>query len=230
MPSTPTTIKAALESLDFSSLIGLDEDQWFEGKQRGAYALETPSGRYELAKDVCAFANSEGGYLLIGLKMDHLIEENTDRVRELDLCRNLEFDAGKYEGIISELIHPRCSDLRVSWIAQSSQPELGLGVIEIPVQPNERKFFLTAKVVEDDDRMREIVFGLSIRKKSASEPMAIEQLYTMMQKGKSPIAETLTRIEDKVGLLIRERETPLTPRESPSDGIARRIDRLFTES
>jgi hypothetical protein len=45
-------------------LVGLEEAVDFEAKSE-LYDLDTPGGRYELAKDVSAFANASGGCLVI---------------------------------------------------------------------------------------------------------------------------------------------------------------------
>ena len=52
------SIKVVLETRQFAALLGLDEDTWLEAKGRNPYNLDTPAGRYELAKDVTAFAVS----------------------------------------------------------------------------------------------------------------------------------------------------------------------------
>jgi len=222
-------IRRALQDRHFEPLVGLDEANWFEAKQSAAYNLGTPSGRYELAKDVCAFANSDGGFLLIGLNTERLIEQNTDRVVSLDLCAHANFDPAQYEGIIREYVHPEIANLQVGWIPAASQPDIGLGVIEIPPQQSERKYFLTARVVEDAQALRQIVFGLSRRNKSGNDPLSIREVYEMMQKGKSTTSQQLGRIEEKVDALI-VRSAAAVPAESSSQQLDRRIEDLLTES
>jgi predicted HTH transcriptional regulator len=222
-------IRRALEDRQFERLVGLDEDNWFEAKQSAGYKLDTPSGRYELAKDVCAFANSDGGFLLVGLNTDRLIEQNTDRVVSLDLCARANFDSSRYEGIIREYVHPEIANLQVRWIPAASQSDVGLGVIEIPPQESERKYFLTARVVEDAQTLRQIVFGLSRRNKSGNDPLSIKEVYEMMQKGKSTTSQQLGRIEEKVDALIT-RSAAAVPAESSSQQLDRRIEDLLTES
>jgi len=222
-------VRVALQNGDFESLVGLNEDLWFEAKQKTAYDLDNPAGRYELAKDVCAFANSEGGFILLGLNTDHLIEENTDRVASLDAFRREEFDVRKYEGVIREYVYPRIGGLIIAWRPNASQPDLGLGVIEIPSQNAEQKYFLTSNVVEDDHSIRKIVFGLSRRTKSANDPLSVQELHSIMQKGKSAVSEKLASMEEKLDALLHARSVPLEPAESPTERLNRRIDQLFTD-
>jgi predicted HTH transcriptional regulator len=223
-----STVRHILDSRKFEELLGLHEDTFFEAKQSTAYSLDTAAGRYELAKDVSAFANAEGGFVLVGLVTEHLIEQNADRVQKLDLCRREDFDLGKYEGIIKEHIHPKIEGLSVTWLAHASDGSLGLGVIEIPRQDDDRKYFLTARVVEDSTNVRQIVFGLCRRNVSANDPLSINDLYEIVRKGKSPLSEKLTRLEEKVDAILLARSAP-QPAESASERLSARIQELFEQ-
>jgi len=70
-------IKVILDTRQFDQLIGREEDAWFEAKQRSPYDLTPPTGRYELAKDVSAFANADGGLLVVGLTTTRVAETRT---------------------------------------------------------------------------------------------------------------------------------------------------------
>ena len=59
-------LRALLEARRFARLIGEAEAVSLEVKQE-PYDLDAAAGRYELAKDVSALANSGGGHLLVGL-------------------------------------------------------------------------------------------------------------------------------------------------------------------
>jgi predicted HTH transcriptional regulator len=61
-------IKHIVESNLFDSLIDQNEDTWFEAKKKNPYDFSTAAGHYELAKDVCGFANAEGGFILVGFE------------------------------------------------------------------------------------------------------------------------------------------------------------------
>jgi predicted HTH transcriptional regulator len=222
-------IREILQSRRFESRLGVNEDLWFEAKQKIAYDLDTAAGRYEFAKDICAFANGEGGFLLLGLRTDHLIEENTDRVVSIDLFPHADFDPPKYEGVLREYVYPRIANLSVAWIADSSQPDMGLGVIEVPPQDSERKYFLTANVFEGDRSIPQIVFGLSRRNKSANDPLSAQELHSMMQKGKSLMSEKLARVEEKIDALLHARSLPAKPTESSLERLDERIEQLFKD-
>jgi len=116
-----------------------------------------PAGRYELAKDVSAFANADGGILIIGLTTTPLVEARTERVTGNDLCTEAEFNVGQYVGIINDYIYPHIKDLKVYWTPVNPGATQGLGVIEIPAQSSKLKYFLMARVVESGTQIKQIV-------------------------------------------------------------------------
>jgi hypothetical protein len=63
----------------------MPEDLFLEVKGMVPYDLTTPSGRFQLAKDVSAFANAEGGHLLIGFIHEKLPTQRIDQIKELQL-------------------------------------------------------------------------------------------------------------------------------------------------
>jgi len=83
------SIKAILDARQFDALIGLDENTWLEAKGRVPYDFGTPAGRYELAKDTAAFANAEGGILLVGLATAPAPDAKTESLSAFALCSPL---------------------------------------------------------------------------------------------------------------------------------------------
>lgn len=60
-------LQQIVDSSTFDTLIGEVENAEFECKAQ-PYAIETDSGKRELAKDASAFANASGGFIFIGIK------------------------------------------------------------------------------------------------------------------------------------------------------------------
>jgi predicted HTH transcriptional regulator len=81
------SIKTILDNRQFDLLIGQEEDTWFEAKGRNPYDFTTPAGRYELAKDVSAFANADGGILVVGLATAPLADVQKERVTAIRSLR-----------------------------------------------------------------------------------------------------------------------------------------------
>src|ERR1700753_2241832 len=72
--STQAELIGALNAGEYEKVLGTAECAWLDAKQ-SPYKCEpgnpsklSPEGRYELCKDISAFANDSGGVVLIGVK------------------------------------------------------------------------------------------------------------------------------------------------------------------
>jgi hypothetical protein len=223
-------IKRQLRNADCASLIGLHEDPWFEAKQQNTYDLDAPTGRYELAKDACAFANAEGGFIVIGLRTAHLQTENADRVDVLDLCSQVDFVPSKYEGIIGDHVKPSIAGLDIRWQACGGRLELGLGIIEIPAQEQRAKPFLIVKIVEDNAYQKQIIFGMSRRNQSSNDPLSFDHIQRALKIGLNPDADRLSRIEAKVDTLVAQQSAARESANAPPALLDQRMDALFEDA
>jgi predicted HTH transcriptional regulator len=221
-------IEKIIKSGQLSKMIDLEEDAYFEAKGGNPYNLETEKGRYELAKDVSAFANAEGGFLIIGLETKPLTEKNTDKVNGLDCIPKEKFDSKKYEGIIRKYIYPEISKLEVKWVENKDNSGNGIGCVWVPQQNLDRKFFLINKVVEKDEKdpIKQIVFGIAQRKGSSNEPLSIKDLHKKIQYGMNTIAQRLTGIENKIDSLI-DKNYKAPSKETPTDKLEKRLADIY---
>ena len=70
MPLDLTTLARIIADADFDRLVGEVENEWFDCKSQ-PYQLDAGDyAKRELAKDVTAFANAGGGYILIGFRTE----------------------------------------------------------------------------------------------------------------------------------------------------------------
>ena len=223
------SIKTILETRQFAALIGLDEDTWLEAKRKNPYDFATPAGRYELAKDITAFANAEGGILLVGLTTAPAAEAKTERIGAHDLCSQAEFDVAQYLGIIKEHVYPAIRDLKVYWLPVNAEATQGLGVIEVQPQSASHKFFLIAKVVDSGAELKQIVFGIAKRNDSSNDPFTIAELYKYTQSGKHPVPQTLARVEAKLDAVIEAQTRPAPPTKTPDEVYDERTARILDD-
>lgn len=115
-------IEQILKSGDFSQFIGMEEDSLLEVKS-APYDLATPEGRYELAKDVSAFANAGAGYLIIGLATKRPQNALVDVVDSLTLIPEAAFPVPKYAGVIREYSHPEIKGLAIDWMKANGEAD-----------------------------------------------------------------------------------------------------------
>jgi hypothetical protein len=214
-----------LSSRMFDRFKGLREGSHFEAKGKVPYDLNSAAGRYELAKDVTAFANSEGGHIVVGLQHTRLSNENTDEVHDLDLFPQTDFPVAQIGGVLKEYVHPKIKDLVIDWTPSLADETRGVGYIYVPRQPDEQKFFLVTRILEDGEALRQIVVGIAVRKESSNIPLTPDTIHRYVRDGYSPTAQRLTGLEEKMDRLIAS-SRPTAP-SAPEPELDARIRRLL---
>jgi hypothetical protein len=221
------SVKAIIDDHVYGSLIGLQEGAALEAKSGAPYNLDTPEGRYELAKDVAAFANGTGGIVIVGLQTTRQANTQTDEITAYDLCAQDTFNTNQYASLIGEYIHPRIEGLAVYWMPINPEGTHGLGIIEVPPQNPDWQYFLIANAIDGGSRIKQFVFGIVRRNESSNDPFTIAQLYQYTQKGKSSLAQSLTRIEDKLDAVLTQGRHIDVP--DPEQIYAARAARILDE-
>ena len=223
------TIADILGSGEFDRFIGMREDVYFEAKSSTPYELKNPSGRYELAKDVSAFANTHGGYLVVGLKTTRLRNQPTDEVSSLDLIQAASINTSTITGIIREHVYPPIESLEVTWSPSKSGSATGLGFVFVPPQPNDKKLFIVTRIIEEDEVQKAIIVGVVRRVGSDNTPWLPRDIYELIRKGNQTNTERLTRMEAKLDALLGRPTIPAPTGEDLTQ-FARRLRELTGHS
>jgi hypothetical protein len=134
----------------FDLFIGQPENDWLEAKGDPYDHLIPNLGenwRYELAKDVAAFANSpEGGVIVLGMTTKDDGDGDIIRGRkEFNLAR---VRASTYKKHIAQLVYPRIRGFEVKRVEGPSKG-VGLAVLLIPAQPESSRPFVVQGVLSD---------------------------------------------------------------------------------
>jgi len=176
-------LEKIISSGDFDSLIGKIENDFFDCK-RQIYHLENEYSKRELAKDVSSFVNLNGGYILIGPKTDDIKTHFGDEVTEISLFRQDLVDPNQYKNVIKDWIYPdEIQGIRVYWKASKDNANKGIVVIKIPTQKESQKPFLISKIVEEEKKISETIFGYAERSGDRSNPNKIKDIYKIMRDG-----------------------------------------------
>ncbi len=158
--STIEDVQQILATRQLSSFIDRKEDVWFDAKA-AHYDLASAAGRWELAKDVSAFSNAEGGFVVIGLHTEPVLEEHTDRVTGLTLLAEATFNVVRVRGVLQEYLYPAVHGLEISWVEDVAGGGQGVGVIYVPEQERERRLTLMKQVIDEGTELRRFVFGFA---------------------------------------------------------------------
>ena len=175
-----------LESLikdgNFNKLKGESESEFFDCK-RDVYDLEKSIKKFELAKDISAFANAGGGFILIGIETKKNEKGFYDEVVRIFPFKESICDPKQYINIVSDWIYPKLKDVEARWHPTKENPSRGIFVIEIPNQPAINKPFLIKRTIQDTGKICEVLFGYSERKQENNDPKTIVELHQILRDG-----------------------------------------------
>lgn len=171
-----------LESGNLQAFIGISENEWFECKQ-APYHLKNPKQKQELAKDVVALANSAGGVILLGVKTEKNETHHGDEVKEICPFGQDLIDVNDYYNVLKHWIYPNLHNVQIKWYQSADQPSKGITVISIPEQPTSSAPYLLTQIFDDNDKLTEIVFGYSERKRAEVESINVSMLHNLIKNG-----------------------------------------------
>jgi hypothetical protein len=211
------SVKAVFEILetgDFDSLQGTTEDYRIEFKS-SPYQLTNDAARHELAKDVSALANADGGIILIGFrtsKNESTAEECMKDCRPFDLDS---FDTDQYRKILDAWICPPIPSLAIS--TYPSRSDIGKGVVAIciPATAHEGKPYVVNRTVEADGKVRGTLFGYYERVEDRIPATSAETLRGHVRDGMrfSEVMRRLDTIEAFLGNAPTAESTGITDLE-----------------
>jgi len=174
-------LKRIVECGDFEILKNCIENEFFECKKE-PYRLDSELAKRELAKDVSSFANSNGGYILIGIRAEKLPTHPFDIVKKISYLSEDRINVRQYYDIIKDWVYPEIHGLSILWVKSSKDQSKGIFVIYIPKQDHSRKPFLITKEVHERKKS-EIMFGYAERKSDSSRPKDVRVIYNLIRDG-----------------------------------------------
>lgn len=199
-------LKSIIKDGDFSMLIGESESEFFDCK-REVYDLKKDISKYELAKDVSAFANAGGGYILIGIETKKSEKSFYDEVMAIHPFKEGVCNPIQYVDIVSDWLYPKLRGIEARWYPSKENPSKGIFVIEIPNQPEINKPFLIKRTIQDTGKICEVLFGYSERKQESNDPKTVVELHQILRDGLNldsrlqsieTVLQDLTKISPKI--------------------------------
>jgi Putative DNA-binding domain len=140
---------SVLASGELDRLVGTEETDWLDFKKT-AYRLDDVREKWELAKDVSAFANSRGGCIVMGVETRREQHQITDVATAIRPIKRVLVNPQRYLDVIDEWCFPHIEGVTPHWFPREG-PD-GLFVLEIPAQPDRSRYVLVTHSVGDDGR------------------------------------------------------------------------------
>lgn len=195
-------VAAILQSGDFTQLVGGLEDDHLECKS-APYNLDLEREKMELAKDVSALANADGGMILIGVRTEQEPLHQGDIIRSVGCFTQDRMDFSQYRNVLSHWVLPSIRGLRLEWHASAANRNEGIVSVLIPREASRDGPYVVAKVVEDTGRVIGSYIGFFERMRDNVAPMRPGELRDRLKDGRRffELDTRLGNIEEMVAKL-----------------------------
>lgn len=222
-------IKELLENGDFDQFLNKYEGDNLEAKKKRPYEIDSEDPALaiaSLASDVAMFANGKGGYIICGLVTEKDQSIQNDVVKTTDLISKSEFyDKERIRNLIKDSIYPKL-DIKVEWHPSSKDQSLGLGVIFIPPQDEEKKYFMVRVGEVQGNILKKSYVGIPIRKSSESVWVSVAEIYKLSKRTPTTLQQFHDSLSQQISGLqeIMESTTEVI---TPADDLSRKIEEVL---
>lgn len=184
----------ALAAGTFERIKGSAEGQEMDFKS-APYQLDTFKGRWELAKDVAAFANSRGGgCILIGAKTEKHQNEVVETVSDLSLVPKSLVNVPRYRALLAEMVYPSPHGVEIKWFPENGDE--GLLLIRVPAaQDGEEPLLLRSMVTTDGGKCEAV--GVPRRNEDRTDWDPAEKIHGAMVSARMAQTFLVTSTKEK---------------------------------
>lgn len=161
-------------------LLGQTEYAWMDFKREGY--KKTDHDKFELAKDVAAFANADGGVLVLGIAT---VKSGAIETASAVLpCPPGSVSAKSYKATLMRRLHPPPEGIEIFAVPQGSGGDVW--VVAVPPQPEEFKPFLVHGAVIDDT-INDAYFSVVVRRGDDNLPTDPQAVHALMAAGRAAL-------------------------------------------
>lgn len=183
-----TELVAALQVLDFGRVTGTPESGWIDFK-RDAYPM-TKRGKWELCKDVAAFANADGGCIVLGF------DEVLDPVQGIAVAGASSpievstIDRSEYLDVIESGIFPPPTGVELTWFA-TGEPPAGALLLSVRSNQSEKPHVMRRVVTEDGEGLH--AFAIPLRVNDRVNWMPAETVHHLLRQAQQGVPADIVR-------------------------------------
>jgi hypothetical protein len=208
---------AILESGSFDGLIGVVEDGHVDFKSQ-PYKLDSEVGKFELAKDVAAFANGRyAGVIVIGVATEVPAVAGADTetraaspferaAKVIPVLRTV-IDEKQYRDIIRERCFPVPSGFSVTAYTPTDGADRCLLAIHVPAQGDSDRPYLVQRPIDPEgSKLQGWLVGIPRRSLDDTEQARPGELHELLARGQNLAA----RVEE-IAVMVAHRQEPERP-------------------
>ncbi|WP_433294569.1 hypothetical protein ACQP2F_33435 [Actinoplanes sp. CA-030573] len=215
--SPAATAREWVSARSWDRFVGTPESAVLDVKS-GIYQLDDPAGAGELIKDVAAFANGQGGLLLVGFGTR--VENGREIIDALKPVPARLVDVDRYRKLVRDRVRPLIRGLTVDFYAVDD--ERGVLVIDIPAQPETAKPFV---VPGPDGKKTPTTVGVPIRDADATVWLTHDGLQRLLSTGwnaeSGPRADIIEALNTAVAAAMPAPPPPSHPEVGEGGGRQR---------
>ncbi|MFJ5260101.1 helix-turn-helix domain-containing protein [Streptomyces sp. NPDC088387] len=167
------------------AIVGMPESEWVDFKgvgPAGPYDLSLDAKKYELAKDVAAFANAAGGLLVCGFTATRRPTDLHEAVvKPVPFAKRL-VNTERYKAVIADLARPPIG-VEFSWYDDPGDPGLGYLVIEVPALPESARWALVTKILNEDGKLVKGGVAIPVRHGDDTRYLSPDLVYQLVNSG-----------------------------------------------
>jgi Putative DNA-binding domain len=168
----------------FEDLVGVLEAEDIDFKDQ-PYQLSTEKQKYSLVEDIPAFANYEGGLIVMGCRTEKADTEGDVVVQIRPIQRDL-INFETYRSLCNEFIYPPISGLKFLFYGGQSPIDHGLAVISVPkASEADRPHLITHTINTDAERKTTTRYALVTRTGSRNSAFPVQSLHGLIKIGAS---------------------------------------------
>ncbi|MFF4557916.1 helix-turn-helix domain-containing protein [Streptomyces sp. NPDC001422] len=200
-------IIALLAGGQVDEILGTPESEWVDFKTaglNGPYDLSTDKGKFELAKDVAAFANAGGGLIVCGFKAKRRPSDLHEAAQKATPFAKSLVNTDTYKDVITEYVRPLI-DVAFHWFNDATSPDLGYFVVEVQAVPESARWALVTRTLSEDGRL--VKGGVAIPRRHGDKTpyLTSDEVYQLVNAGqrRTPEIEVALETEDGSGVSVQ---------------------------
>ncbi|MFD7646043.1 helix-turn-helix domain-containing protein [Streptomyces albidoflavus] len=169
-------------------IVGTPESEWVDFKSvppNGPYDLSTHKGKFELAKDVAAFANAGGGLIVCGFKAKKRPNELHEVVEKVTPFDKKVVNTDSYKDVLTEYVRPLLK-VKFFWYDHPQGDPGAAGhyfVLEVPALPESERWALVTRGINDDGQFIKNSWTIPIRNGDTTAFLPPDEVYRLVNDG-----------------------------------------------